>query len=77
MDQLKDDFFALGMVLAQNYEKTAAEKAGEDLFLDAYVAGVEAGLGIPEAHEAYTKLACQQLGRAIMSDFVPSMLLNK
>lgn len=77
MEPNMNDFFALGMVLAQNYEKTAAEKASEDLFLDAYVAGVEEGLGIPEAQGTYTKLACQQLGRAIMSDFIPHMLLNK
>ena len=37
----------LGMMIAGTYEKTAAEKAGEELYLDAYLAGFESGLGVP------------------------------
>lgn len=71
------DYMGLGILLAQNFEKTAAEKAGEDLWLDAYCAGLEAGLGVEEGSANITKVACQLVGRAIMSDFIPAMMLEK
>lgn len=67
----------LGMMITGTYEKTAAEKAGEELYLDAYLAGFESGLGVPDGLANHTKVASQFLGRELMGEFVAKALLNK
>ena len=50
---------------------------GEELYLDAYLAGFESGLGVPDGLANHTKVASQFLGRELMGEFVAKALLNK
>lgn len=71
------DFMGLGIMLAHTFEKTATDKASEDLCLDAYCAGLESGLGVEDGSTNMSKVANQLVGRAIMGDFISRMLLEK
>lgn len=71
------EFEGLGLMITELFEKTAAEKAGESLALDAYIAGFEQGMGVEEAMDNHCKVAAQAVGRNIMGDFVYRMFLNK
>jgi len=71
------DFEPLGFLVNElGSEKTAADKAGETLGIDSYLSGLEVGMGVPDGMLAHEKVACQELGREIMMDFIPSIFLS-
>lgn len=70
-----EDWFGLGMFVTQMFEKTAADRAKEDLVLPAYVAGFEDSFYGDDLE--FGKVASQATGREIMGDFISRMLLDK
>lgn len=69
------DFQCIGYMIADAATKTASEKAGSPLYLDAYLAAVQDNLGVTESE--HSKVACELAGREVMADFVTRMMLNK
>lgn len=70
-----EDWFGLGLFVSQLNEKTAAERASEDLTLPAYLAGFEDSFYGDNLE--FGKVASQAAGREIMNDFIGRMLLDK
>lgn len=70
-----EDWFGLGMFVSQSFEKTAADRAKEDLVIPAYLAGFEDSFYGDEV--GFGKVASQAVGREIMGDFIGRMLLDK
>lgn len=70
-------FVPLGILVNNAFEKTAAERASQSLVLDAYVAGLETGLGIEEGIENMAKVASCEMGRELAMDIFGQMLLEK
>lgn len=69
------DWYCIGYMIADAATKTASEKAGSPLYLDAYLAGVQDNMGVTYCE--HSKVACDLTGREIMADFVSRMMLNK
>lgn len=80
MEDNKLDFSGLegvGLMISElTNEKTASTKVSENGAVDAYIRGIEAGLGA-DSLEGLAKIASEQLGRNVMRDFVPMIFLGK
>lgn len=71
------NFYPLGVLLTQTYEKTAADKASESLVMDTYLASFEAALGSDPSKVELAKVASRDLGRTLMFDVVSKLCLSK
>lgn len=72
-----DGFEALGLMIQDLTEKTATDKASENLNIDSYISGLEMGIGSDSGVESFAKTAAQLTGREIMKDFIPGIFLSK
>lgn len=70
------DLAPIGVMITESLEKTSAEKAGTTLNMDAYTAGLEAGLGIEESAVHIAKTASCLAGREVMKDFIAGVFLT-